>query len=529
VLAATWLLGVVAIGVVIAFEQNADETRRAQTLIAHMRNQESVVLAAAFRPATGNAANLEASRARSALEIAQAKNVFNGSLASLARIGHSDSPAQIQALIRRDFEFIDHIAALVGRNASLEAARALGKSEGRGGLRANLAAMFTRADAKYGAAASRSTRVAYIGTAAAIIALLFAFSLTCYHSATARRRSHDDATTDALTGIGNRRKLFADLERAVSSLAGKQTLSLGIFDLDGFKAYNDTFGHPAGDALLERLGHRLAAATADGGDAYRIGGDEFVIVTAAADGERLLAAAQAALTEHGAGFSIGCSRGSTHIHAGVTPEQALHVADQRLYANKYSVDGRQTGAKDVLLQVLAEQDASLVEHLGHVAKLAKSTAIALGLPPEQIERARLAAELHDVGKAAIPASVLDKPDPLDPRERALMEGHTLIGERILAAAPALISIAPIVRSSHERPDGTGYPDGLRLDEIPICSRVIAVVDAFDAMTSDRPYRSAMPSEAALDELYRHAGTQFDPEVVEAFAVVLAGTTAVQAA
>jgi two-component system, cell cycle response regulator len=518
-----------AFGVVVEFERRSDQTRRAQTVIAQMRNQEGEVLAAAFRPATGATADLAAAQARSAAELAQAKDLFNSSLVSLERLGNSDAPAEIRAMIRTDFEFIDRIAALVGRDDSRTAALELGRSEAQGGLRANLAATFSRADASYGAKASRARTVALIGTGASILFLLTAFSLTYYHSARARRRSHDEAMTDALTGIGNRRKLFADLERAVDSLEDNRTLALGIFDLDGFKAYNDTFGHPAGDALLARLGHRLVTATGPSCDAYRIGGDEFVIVTAAADSERLLSAAQAALSDHGAGFVIGCSRGSTHIQTGVTPEQALHVADQRLYANKRSVRRLHIGAKDVLLQVLAEQDIGLVDHLGHVAKLAEMTAIGLGLPPDEVERARLAAELHDVGKAAIPSSILDKPGPLDPAERALMERHSLIGERILATAPTLAGIAPIVRSTHERPDGKGYPDGLLLDEIPICSRIIAVVDAFAAMTSDRPYQRALPTDAALAELHQCAGTQFDPDVVEAFATVLEAAPEARAA
>jgi len=217
------------------------------------------------------------------------------------------------------------------------------------------------------------------------------------------------------------------------------------------------------------------------------------------------------------------------IHTGVTPEQALHVADQRLYANKRSVGGRQAGAKDALLQVLAEQDTHLVDHLWYVAPLAESIAIRLGLAPEQIERARLGAELHDIGKSAIPAAILDKPGRLDPAECSHMQTHSAIGERILAAAPTLAAIAPIVRSVHERVDGAGYPDGLRGDEIPICSRIIAVVDAFDAMTNDRSYRKAMPTEAALAEIHRHAGTQFDPKVVEAFAAELAESREAKAA
>ena len=312
--------------------------------------------------------------------------------------------------------------------------------------------------------------------------------------------------------------------RKINNLDTDTTITVAIFDLDGFKAYNDTFGHPAGDALLTRLGHRLATAVGEEGHAYRIGGDEFVVTTAARSGTRLLKAAQAALSEQGAGFKIGCSVGSARVVAGVTLERALHDADQLLYANKRSgrSDAR-TEVKDVLLQVLAEQDGELVNHLGHVAALAWSTANRLDLPTEEVERARLAAELHDIGKSAIPNSILNKPGPLDARERRYMQRHSEIGERIVAAAPTLKDIAPIVRSAHERMDGTGYPDGLKQEQIPICSRIIAVVDAYDAMTSDRPYQEPMTDQDAIAELQHNAGTQFDATVVTAFIAVLAET------
>ncbi len=176
----------------------------------------------------------------------------------------------------------------------------------------------------------------------------------------------------------------------------------------------------------------------------------------------------------------------------------------------------------MLLQVLAEQSETLVTHLGQVADLAASTAIGMHLAPDEVELTRLAAELHDVGKAAIPASILNKATSLGIEERSFIERHSAIGERIVASAPTLEAIGPIVRAAHERPDGTGYPDGLRLEEIPMSARIIAVVDAFDAMTNDRPYREAMPAAVALAELRRQAGTQFDPAVVEAFAAAVAG-------
>jgi diguanylate cyclase (GGDEF)-like protein len=345
-----------------------------------------------------------------------------------------------------------------------------------------------------------------------------AFSITLLYSVRARRRSHRDATTDTLTGLGNRRKLFADMQ---DPLGGDAALALGMFDLDGFKAYNDTFGHPAGDALLQRLGARLTAVLGERGNAYRTGGDEFVVITTVSDGEQLLTAAHAALTETGAGYAIGCSRGSTRILAGITLEQALHVADQRLYADKLSSGGRfASEARDALLQVLAEQNESLVVHLGQVAELAAETAACMHLPPGEIALTRLAAELHDIGKSAIPIAILEKTRALDAEERLLMQRHSAIGERILGAIPTLQAVAPIVRAVHERPDGTGYPDGLERDDIPLCARIIAVADAFDAMTHDRPYRRAMPSALALAELRRHAGTKFDALVVEAFAEAL---------
>jgi HD-GYP domain-containing protein (c-di-GMP phosphodiesterase class II) len=139
---------------------------------------------------------------------------------------------------------------------------------------------------------------------------------------------------------------------------------------------------------------------------------------------------------------------------------------------------------------------------------------------QEVQRIRLAATLHDIGKTAIPKSVLNKPGPLDEHDWEFMHRHTLIGERIVLAAPALATTAPLIRSSHERLDGKGYPDGLAGDEIPLGSRIIAVCDAFDAITSDRSYRRAGTVDAALEELERCVGAQFDPEVVEALRKVV---------
>jgi len=166
--------------------------------------------------------------------------------------------------------------------------------------------------------------------------------------------------------------------------------------------------------------------------------------------------------------------------------------------------------------VITEQNAFLDEHVERVAELAGAVAEALGQPDHEVWRVRLAARLHDVGKTAIPAGILNKPGPLDEGEWEFMHRHPLIGERIVLAAPALAGTAPLIRSSHERVDGRGYPDGLVGEDIPLGARIIAVCDAFDAMTSERPYRGPMNVAAALEELRGHVGTQFDGTVVEAF-------------
>ncbi len=211
-------------------------------------------------------------------------------------------------------------------------------------------------------------------------------------------------------------------------------------------------------------------------------------------------------------------------------EASLQLALQRAHGRGHSVtSGFGSDVKDALLQLLADQSAGHVAHLAHVAELATATASALGLSPAHVALTRQGAELHDVGKVGIPTAILEKAGPLDAEEQWFMQRHSEIGERLVASAPKLRAIAPIVRAVHERPDGRGYPDGLRGEQIPIASRIIAVVDAFDAMTSDRPYQRAVSRSEAIAELGRHVGTQFDERVVEAFVATIAEGAALIAA
>jgi len=331
------------------------------------------------------------------------------------------------------------------------------------------------------------------------------------------------AMTDSLTGLHNRRRLADDLEGAVAAGHG----CLALFDLDGFKAYNDTFGHQAGDALLARLGHRLRDAVGDAGTAYRLGGDEFCVLATDSGSAATIAAAVEALTERGGAFAINNSHGTVALREAAQAEDALRVADQRMYARKNG--GRRSAgdqSKAVLVLALSERHPDLTAHSADVSRMAELVARRLDVPDDQLDPIRHAAELHDVGKVGIPDAILTKPGPLDAQEWAFMRRHTIIGERIVAGAPALAQVARLVRSSHERWDGAGYPDQLAAEAIPIGSRIIAVCDAFDAMVSDPPYQGARGASAALEELRRCGGAQFDPAVAEAFCLVMADELAV---
>jgi diguanylate cyclase (GGDEF)-like protein len=331
--------------------------------------------------------------------------------------------------------------------------------------------------------------------------------------------SREEADTDALTALPNRRALMRDLAGQLPNASKEQQLTLALFDLDGFKQYNDTFGHPAGDALLARLGGKLHRALEGSGRAYRMGGDEFCMLVPVepSRGVEIAERAASALSEKGDGFKVVCSYGvASFPRDASTAADALSVADQRMYERKGGGASPSRQSTDVLLKALSERNPGLGEHTGVVAQLVKATALGLGLDEHEAKRMELAGELHDIGKVAIPETILNRPGPLDEEEWEFMRRHTLIGEGILLAAPSLAHVAELVRSSHERYDGGGYPDRLAGEDIPLGASIISVCDAFDAMTSARPYGAAISVSDALAELRRCSGSQFNPRVVHVF-------------
>ncbi|HWA54493.1 MAG TPA: diguanylate cyclase [Solirubrobacterales bacterium] len=346
------------------------------------------------------------------------------------------------------------------------------------------------------------------------LAATFAFNMRMLSS------SERKATTDPLTGLRNRRILHADLERVLAADPPAPSV-LALFDLDGFKAYNDSFGHTAGDELLKRLGANLDVASAPWGHGYRLGGDEFCVLieTDEVKPQTAIKAAEAALSEKGPSFSITASWGMARLpEEAATPKEALQLADRRMYMQKSQrADSALSQTRGVLLGMLREREPALDRHLGGVAHLAGALGRELDLDAEDLDVLIRAAEMHDIGKIAIPDEILRKTTPLTEAERDLVRTHTMVGERILAAAPALREVAKLVRASHESWDGSGYPDGLAGEEIPLGARVIFICDAYSAMIGDWPYGRAMSSAEAVAELRRGAGEQFDPRLVELFA------------
>jgi diguanylate cyclase (GGDEF)-like protein len=534
-------LGLAAIAAITVLQQRSDAGRHAELELATLKIELNQLQTAPLRadPGTGGSPVLVRKLMKTG------KQRIGDALADLRRQSPPAELGELSVPLRANYAALDKMSVAPPTDAgSRKKMDPIVGDRGRSFDRA--VSLLDAAGQQYDRRATRAQNRATIGSATAILLLLAAFAYFYRRSMRARSRAEDlarenerllaasrvEALSDALTGLGNRRALINDLVERMPHGDDHSELVLGLFDLDGFKQYNDTFGHPAGDALLSRLGDRLQSALSGAATVYRMGGDEFcMLATDAADrGDELAQIAADALSDCGDAFEIECSYGLASIPAdATTAEGALRIADQRMYQHKAGRSSASRQSTDVLLKVLSERSPDLDDHLSGVARLAAHTAAQLGLPDHEIARIRQGAELHDVGKTAIPEAILSKQGALDPDEWAFMRRHTLIGERIVRAAPSLAHVAKLVRASHERFDGAGYPDGLAGDEIPLGASIVAVCDAFDAMIGERPSREALSVEDALAEVCRCSGSQFDPAVVEAFCTVVAELAPVPAA
>jgi diguanylate cyclase (GGDEF)-like protein len=360
------------------------------------------------------------------------------------------------------------------------------------------------------------------------------------------------ARSDALTGLLNRRgfdERFA-VELARARRQGER-LSLLIGDLDRFKDLNDAWGHQEGDRVLSVVGGALAHNRRESDAAARIGGEEFAVLLPDTDeqgaylaAERIRAEVQRACADLPGSLTISVGVATFPQH-GREGDSLMRAADQAVYMAKQLGRDRTvlfdpetaSAITDVvrrrrpdherqlatalrLAEALDIRDAGTAAHSQTVARYAEATAHALGMSSERCERIRYAGVVHDVGKIGVPDAILCKPGALSPEEEAEMRKHPEIGARILAGSE-LSDISAWVVAHHERPDGNGYPLGLNRDEIPLEALILAVADAYEAMTNDRPFRAAMPPVSAQNELIRGVGRQFDASVVHAFLSVVA--------
>ncbi len=371
-----------------------------------------------------------------------------------------------------------------------------------------------------------------------------------------RRRAEEQANVDGLTGVYNHRflqeRLAAEIERANRF---RRVLSIIMLDIDDFKRYNDTWGHQAGDKLLVLFAALCGQCIRSIDFLARYGGEEFMIILPETTETEAYNVAERIrqTTERETVAAFGPEKGAT-VSAGIacypkhgfTRHALILSADAALYSAKRSGKNRthiyernqhlpyraasghiHTIANDTDLEAIetlsAAVDGQSSCYAGHSSAVSNNAVMLgkkLGLSSGELGSLRVAAMLHDIGTLGTPREVLDKCSPLLQEERILIENHPGLGARILARLQQMTDIGPGVMHHHERYDGKGYPNGLAGKQIPLFARIIAIADAYDAMTHPRPYRKTLSREEAIEELRRCAGTQFDPDLVEEFIAAL---------
>ena len=356
------------------------------------------------------------------------------------------------------------------------------------------------------------------------------------------------ADRDSVTGLHNHRSLHSRLEQELSRAQRTMgVFSIAMMDLDGFKLFNDTYGHPSGDDVLRTVASLLSAVVRDSDIVGRYGGDEFMAVlpdTGSQGAVELSQRVRAALLESpylapdGQAIPLHLSFGiASYPTDGRQVNELIALADGNLYNSKQSGGDKITAAEeneddvpghgsgmfgilDALVTAVDHKDRYTRHHSDDVTQFALAIARQMSMSDESLRVLRIASLLHDIGKIGVPDRILRKPGRLTEDEFDLVKQHAMLSEIIVKEVPNLTEVMAAVGSHHERWDGTGYPRGLGATDIPLFGRILAVADAWSAMTSDRPYRKAMTIEAAREELVRGSGSQFDPSIVPVFLAIV---------
>ena len=361
-------------------------------------------------------------------------------------------------------------------------------------------------------------------------------------------RLEQKSRIDELTGLFNRRHFEERLKEEVSrhSRYG-DVFSIFMLDLDNFKTYNDTYGHPAGDILLGQMGKIIKGSVRNVDQAFRYGGDEFVIILPQTTREDAYVVAERVRVQivkamGKQAIAVTSSIGLANYPAdGVVADELIDVTDNALYHAKraggnqillssnvlsepldkegvHRTYAKRNGLSAVyaLVSAVEAKDPYIYGHSRKVNTYAVALAEAIGLSPDEVANVSTAALLHDIGKIGIPDKVLNKKGKLNEEDWRAIKAHPKLGATIIRNIPHLVPCVNSILHHHERWDGGGYPEGLKGEEIPIEARILAIADTFEAMTSARPYRPALPLEEIVKELRQGAGLQFDPKLVEAF-------------
>jgi diguanylate cyclase (GGDEF)-like protein len=355
------------------------------------------------------------------------------------------------------------------------------------------------------------------------------------------------AERDPLTGLYNHRGIHRRLAgETLRSQQSDSELSLIMIDLDDFKVLNDTYGHVAGDSVLRQVSDAIRAVLRHADLAGRVGGDELLLVLPNTGSEgamqlserlRLALATRPYLTSGGHPVPVYLSLGVATMPADAqSVGKLMEIADSNLYASKQRGGNTTTGSwtqreqgsdcqgalgiAGRLLDAVGARDHYTRRHSEHVVRNALALGEAVGLPQESLRTLHMAAMLHDVGKIGVPPELLRRPGTLSPAEQEVVRGHVVIGSDLITDIPRLAEVTAAVSAHHERYDGTGYPAQTSGEEIPLMGRILAVADAYSAMTLDRPYRKSITRAQAKEELLKVAGSQLDPELVQAFLGIL---------